>query len=112
MKPKQPELVDVSMKAMQGDDETQGTVVIVITNSSNDPAVSPIVVESNVPLEFWHDGKKLAPGPVMAVSIPAKIPRLSRKTFDVQWKDPTDEIKFIQIRARFKTRRSRDVEIG
>jgi len=112
MKPRQPELVDVSMKALKSDDDTQGIVVIVIGNSSNDPVSAPLVVESNVPLEFWHDGKKLAPGPVAVVSIPARIPRLSNKAFEIQWKDATDEIKFIHMRARFKTRRSRDVEIG
>jgi hypothetical protein len=112
MKPKKPELVDVSIKSAQSDDDTQGLITITVTNSSNDPVVAPIIVESNVPLEFWHGGKKLAPGPVLATSIPARVPKLSHETFDVQWKDPTDEIKFIQLRARFKSRRSREVEVG
>ena len=112
LKPKNPELVDVSIKAANVDDETQGSIVITVVNSSNDTITSPLLVESNVPLEFWHDGKKVSPGPVLIMSIPARIPRLSRKTFDVQWKDSTDEIKFIQLRARFKTRRSREIEVG
>ena len=111
MKPKRPDLADVTLQDAGGGAD-HGAVVVTVTNSTNDPAVAPVILESSVPLYFWMDGKKLSPAPSKTVAVQVAIPRVSSKKFTVEWQDPTKEIKFIQLRARFKTARSNEIEIG
>lgn len=105
-------MLDVSIHDAGSGDDEQGIVIVTVTNSTNKPVTAPVIIESNVPLNFWMDGKKLSPSPEAMIAVQATIPRVSSRKFTITWKDPTTEIKFIQMRAKFTTEKSDEIEIN
>ena len=116
VKPKRDDLIDVYLKTLDNDSDSDqdGDFIVEVVNGTAHPVSASIIVESNLPMLIEDDQKILNDLGRVSTMVQTKtvtVPAGETIEKIFHWRDPDDSLKFLRVRAMFKSIKSTWINI-